>query len=116
MGRKHQIDELVTLPALEPASQADLLTRLAQQARLVRLALSDARADLQSVAAQFERALGTAMDAEAQDESERARLQLASVLHDARSAGLTLSASVEELQLDGVLGAQRLPVLTAVLA
>ncbi|MCU0951533.1 MAG: hypothetical protein MUC68_10825 [Burkholderiaceae bacterium] len=108
--------ELTALSALEPSSQADLLTRLAQQARLIRMALDDARSDAEHVASSFERALGVAMDAEESAAAELARLQLASVLHDARCAGLKLSASVDELQLDGVLGAQRLPVLTAVLS
>ncbi len=109
-------EELSALPALEPMSQAELLARLAQQARLVRMALSDDRSDAITVACSFERALGEAMDAEAQEESELARRQLASVLADARSAGLTVSATVDELQFDGVLGLQRLPVLTAVLS
>jgi hypothetical protein len=116
MGRSMTAaEELSALPALEPMSQAEMLTRLAQQARLVRMALSSDRHDAANVACSFERALGEAMDAEAQDESEVARLQLASVLTDARNAGLTVSASVDELELDGVLGAQRWPVLTAVL-
>ena len=116
MGRSMTAaEELSALPALDPMSQAELLTRLAQQARLLRMALSGDRGDATTVACSFERALFVAMDAEAQHESELARLQLASVLADARNAGLTVSASVEELELDGVLGAQRLPVLTTVL-
>lgn len=116
MGRSMTAaEELSALPALEPTSQAELLTRLAQQARLVRMALSDERSDAAGVACSFERALEEAMDAEAQHEADRARLQLASVLADARGAGLTVSASVDELELNGALGAQRLPVLTAVL-
>jgi hypothetical protein len=108
--------ELTALSALEPDSQADLLTRLAQEARLIRMALADGRSDAERVACSFERALGEAMDADEDVASEHARLQLASVLHAARNAGLKLSASVDEVQLDGVLGAQRLPVLTAVLS
>lgn len=116
MGRSMTAaEELSALPALEPVSQAELLTRLARQARLVRMALSNERSDAAGVASSFERALEGAMDADAQDESELARLQLASVLADARTVGLTVSATIDELELDGVLGAQRLPVLTAVL-
>jgi hypothetical protein len=112
-------DELALLPALEPGSQAEMLTRLAQDARLVRMALAEqaaGRSDVDRLATSFQRALGDAMDAEAQDETERARLQLAATLADARSAGLTLSAMMDEVEFDGVLGMQRLPVLTAVLS
>jgi hypothetical protein len=107
---------LSALPALDPPLQADLLAALAQEARLVRLALSAARSDADHVACSFERALGSVMDADADDDSERARRGQFAALSDVRSAGLTVSASIEELTLDGVLGAQRLPVLTAVLS
>jgi hypothetical protein len=109
-------DQLAILPSLEPALQADVLARLAQGARLVRLALSAARSDADRVVSSFERVLGDLMDADAESESERARLELVAVLADVRSAGLTVSATLDELTLDGVLGAQRLPVLTAVLS
>jgi hypothetical protein len=89
---------------------------LAQEARLVRLALSARCSGADDVACSFERALGEVMDADAEPESERARIGLAAVLAEVRRAGLRVSASLDELTLDGVLGAQRLPVLTAVLA
>jgi hypothetical protein len=107
---------LSALSALDPLLQADMLATLAQEARLVRLALSAARSDADHVACSFERALGGVMDADADVDSERARRELVAVLADVRSAGLTVSASIEEMTLDGVLGAQRLPVLTAVLS
>jgi hypothetical protein len=107
---------LSTLPALEPVMQANLLARLAQEARLVRLALSASHADADRMASCFERALGGVMDAEADDESAQAHRELASVLTDVRNAGLSVSATLDEMTLDGILGMQRLPVLTAVLS
>ena len=109
---------LRALDALEPDMQAQMLAHFAQQARLVRTALSDDRSDANAdaVAAGFRRALGQAMDADADSETQAALRYLSATLRDARQAGLKLSARVEELQLDGVLGTQRLPVLTAVLS
>lgn len=107
---------LSSLPTLEPVMQADLLARLAQEARLVRLALSASHAEADRMACSFERALGSVMDAEAEAESAQAHRELVSVLANVRSAGLSVSASMDELTLDGVLGMQRLPVLTAVLS
>jgi deoxyribodipyrimidine photolyase len=90
----------------------------AQQARLVRTTLSDDRRDANTdaVAAGFQRALGQAMDADEDIETQAAQRYLSVTLRDARRTGLKLSARIEEMQLDGVLGTQRLPVLTAVLS
>lgn len=107
---------LSSLPMLEPVMQAELLARLAQEARLVRLALSASHAEADRMACSFERALGSVMDAEAEDESAQAHSELVSVLADVRNAGYSVSATLDELTLDGILGAQRLPVLTAVLS
>ena len=107
---------LASLPTLDPVMQADLLARLAQEARLVRLALSASHAEADRMACSFERALGSVMDAEADDESVQAHRELTAVLADVRSAGFSVSATLDELTLDGILGAQRLPVLTAVLS
>ena len=104
------------LDMLEPDEQASLIAHLAQQARVVRLALDDARSDASALAQDVERALGRTMDAEADAETEAALRYLSATLRDARHAGLRLSAQVDEVQLDGVLGTQRLPVLTAVLS
>jgi hypothetical protein len=107
---------LASLPALEPVMQADLLARLAQEARLVRLALSAPHAEADRMARSIERALGGVMDAEAEDESDKAQRELTAVLADVRKAGLSVSAWLDEVTLDGILGARRLPVLTAVLS
>jgi hypothetical protein len=104
------------LDALDPDEQARLIAYLAQQARVIRLALDDARDGTRALAQGVERALGHAMDAEADAETEAALRYLSAALRDARHAGLRLSAQVDEVQLDGVLGTQRLPVLTAVLS
>ena len=53
------------LDMLEPDEQATLIAHLAQQARVVRLALDDARSDASALAQDVERALGRTMDAEA---------------------------------------------------
>lgn len=118
MDLSRPADDLSWLATLEPGSQAEVLTRLAQEARLVRLALDDSStaACLPGVADDIERALGAAMDADHDEQTHAARGHLASVLSDARSAGLRVSASMSELSIDGVLGAMRLPVLTAVLS
>jgi len=109
-------EPLSSLPALEPMQQAEMLARLAQEARLVRLALSASHAEADRMAVCFERALGGVMDAEEQDASAQAHRELIAVLSDVHSAGLSVSATLSEMTLDGILGAQRLPVLTAVLS
>ena len=103
---------LSSLPELEPMLQADVLARLAHEARLVRFALSASHAEADRVASGFERALGEVMDADADHESERAHRGLVAALAELRRAGLSVSARLDELTLDGVLGMQRLPVLT----
>jgi hypothetical protein len=115
---KSDCNGLRALDALEPDMQAQMLAHFARQARLVRTALSDDRrdADADAAAAGFQRALGQAMDADEDIETQAALRDLSATLRDARQAGLKLSARIEELQLDGVLGTQRLPVLTAVLS
>ena len=84
----------------------------------MRTTLADDRRDANSVAvaAGFQRALGQAMVADEDIETQAARRYLSVTLRDARRIGLKLSARIEEMQLDGVLGTQRLPVLTAVLS
>ena len=111
-----QSQHLRPLDMLDPDEQAKLIAHLAQQARVVRLALDDERDTASALAQGVERALGRAMDAEADTETEAALRYLSAALRDARHAGLRLSAQVDEVQLDGVLGTQRLPVLTAVLS
>ena len=114
MEQSRTADDLSWLATLEPGSQAEVLTRLAQEARLVRLALDDV--DLSAVAQSFERALGEAMDADHDEQTVAACGKLTALLSDARNAGLRVSASMSELSIDGVLGAMRMPVLTAFLS
>ena len=103
--------DLQSLSRLEPQQQAELLAQMAQQARLIHLAFeggSDA-----ALADDLERALGQALDAELPDESMAAHSELLRVLNAMQRFGLHVSASVSELSIDGVLGAVKMPVLTA---
>lgn len=103
--------ELRHLSQLEPHHQADLLARMAQEARLIHLDLDGD--SVGALAEDLERALGQALDAEAPDDSLAAHGELKRVLHTARDFGLRVSASISELSIDGVLGAVKMPVLTA---
>lgn len=110
----HTEDELRCLGRLEPRHQAEVLAQMAQGARLIHLDDKDGRlAATPALANDFERALGLALDAEKADESLAAHRELMRVLDSLRGAGLQVSASVSELSVDGVLGAVRMPVLTA---
>jgi hypothetical protein len=114
MGRANQPeDNLRRLSQLEPQQQAEVLAHMAQQARLIHLAFEDESIAAPDLADDFERALGQALDAEAADDSIAAHSELMRVLQAVRRIGLRVSASVSELSIDGVLGAVKMPVLTA---
>lgn len=116
MGRTFTLnDELRWLSLLAPASQADLLLRVAQEARLLHLAL-DGRCNEPMLARDLERALNGAMDAEPGAEADDAADRLVDVIQHAHRHGLRIKAEVSEVEVDGVLGACRLPVLSAVLS
>jgi hypothetical protein len=101
----------------EPANQADQLTALAQEARLLEFGLEgDGDASAHSLAADLENALSTAMDAESPDELTRARTAIDTVLGRVISMGMSLSAQMTDIEVDGILGTARMPVLTAVLS
>lgn len=114
MGRVCRIEnDLRQLSRLEPRHQADVLAQMAQEARLIHLAFEDEAVAAPALADDLEHALGRALDAEAPDDSIAAHGELMRVLHAAQRIGLQVSASVSELSIDGVLGAVRMPVLTA---
>lgn len=115
-ARTNAGDCLHCLHTLEPAAQAEVLAQLAQEARLVRLAVQDNALPIDAVCAAFERALEDAMDADVDDEARAARHRLEGVLHGVRGAGLKVSASLSELDIAGVLGDMKMPVLTTVLS
>lgn len=109
----HVQDDLRQLSLLEPHHQADLLARAAQEARLIQLTIEDQTIAAPTLAEDFERALGQALDAEAPDDAIAARRELMRVLHSLRGYGLKISASVSELTIDSIVGAVKMPVLTA---
>jgi hypothetical protein len=96
--------------------QAAFLVRLAQEARLVRFALETAEERARALAQDFEAALELAVDADEEPAQREAQAALARVLESARVSGLAVSAGLTDMQVEGVLGAQRLRVLTAVMA
>lgn len=99
-----------------PANQAEHLTALAREARLLEFGL-DGDGDLaRSVAADLESALSDAMDAESTDELTRARKAISTVLGRVVSMGMTLSAQLTDIEVDGILGRAHMPVLSAVLS
>ncbi|HOX88293.1 MAG TPA: hypothetical protein P5024_03470 [Burkholderiaceae bacterium] len=96
--------------------QAAFLVRLAQEARLVRFALESDDLPARELAQDFELALELAVDADDEAAQGSAQAALAKVLEQARARGLAVSAGLSDMQVEGVLGAQRLRVLTAVMA
>ncbi len=105
-----------SLGVLATCQQAEVLAQMAQEARLIHLAFEDGTDSRLALADDLERALGQALDAEEPDESTAAHGELMRVLDSLRRFGLQVSASVSELSIDGVLGAVRMPVLTATLS
>jgi hypothetical protein len=96
--------------------QAAFLVRLAQEARLVRFALEADEAHAHALAQDFEAALELAVDADEEPALRDAQAALARVLEQARARGLAVSAGLTDMQIEGILGAQKLRVLTAVMA
>lgn len=117
MRREHtNQDRLVDLSALEPRQQACLLSEIARDARLLEFALDDADGRADGIAGGVERALELAMDAEGESEAALAHEALTLALATMKDHGLAISAGVASMEVDGLLGPMRMPVLTAVLA
>ena len=109
------------LPAVEcdlpkPANQADHLTALAQEARLLEFGLEGDGDAARAVAADLESALSNAMDAESPDELTLARAAIDTVLGRVVSLGMSLSAQLTDMEVDGILGMAHMSVLSAVLS
>jgi hypothetical protein len=100
---------------MESSRQAEYLTLLAQEARLLEFALQGHGVNEQSAACGLQFALEQAMDAE-EGESDAATRELVLALDAAYDAGLRLTARLNEVVVDGILGKMKLSVLTAVLA
>lgn len=97
-------------------NHAERLTALAQEARLLEFGLEGDGEEARSMAAQLEGALTTAMDAESAAELTQARDAIDGVLARLGDLGMRFSAQLSDMELDGVLGKARMPVLTAVLS
>lgn len=104
------------LERLDPREQAKLLNDLAHEARLIEFAVDGDGADAHAVGAAVERALELAVDADSESEARQAYAALAEAMAAVRRAGLTLSAGVSRMEVEGALGLMQMPVLTAVLA
>lgn len=102
--------------ALDPDdSHAERLTALAHEARLLEFGLEGEGTAARGVATELEGALTHAMDAESADELTAARNAINVVLERLTHLGMRLTAQLTEIELDGVLGKARMPVLSAVL-
>lgn len=104
------------LDRLDPREQAKLLNQLAHEARLIEFAVDSDAAQARAVGTVVERALELAVDADSESEARRAYAALAEAMAEVRRAGLTLSAGVSSMEVEGVLGLMQMTVLTAVLA
>jgi hypothetical protein len=100
----------------EPANQAERLTAFAQEARLLEFGLQGDGDAARGLALEMEGALTVAMDADSADELARARDAIDSALERLAALGMRFSAQLTDMELDGVLGKARVPVLSAVLS
>ncbi len=98
-----------------PAGQAERLVALAQEARLLEFALEGESDIGRKLAILLETALEQAMDAESPNEVTEACSSIGAALDQIVDNGMQLSAQMANMEVDGVLGSARMPVLTAVL-
>jgi hypothetical protein len=103
--------------AFEPKnSNAEHLTALAHEARLLEFGLEGDGSVVRGVATDLEGALTHAMDADSAAELTEARNAIDAALARLTALGMRLTAHLTEIELDGVLGKARMPVLSAVLS
>ncbi|HQR57171.1 MAG TPA: hypothetical protein PLW72_14385 [Burkholderiaceae bacterium] len=100
----------------DPARQAERLVALAREARLLEFALEGESEIGRRLATELEAALELAMDAESPEELMTACASIEAALEQIVSNGMQLSAQMADMEVDGVLGTARMPVLTAVLS
>jgi hypothetical protein len=100
----------------EMAGHAERLTALAREARLLEFGLEGQGAAASGLATVLEDALTEAMDADSAAELTHARNAIDSALGRLTELGMRLTAQLAEIELDGVLGKSRMPVLSAVLS
>jgi hypothetical protein len=98
-----------------PSGQAARLARLAHEARFLEFALQGDTPAARALAAQLERALEAAMDADDPDELANASVAIEAALLEVTRQGMQLSAELSDAEIDGVLGRAKMPVLSAVL-
>jgi hypothetical protein len=108
-------EELQSLHLLAPVSQAALLVKVAQEARLLHLSLGDSRREA-AVARDLESALEGAIVASPGAEADDAAGHLVDVLRRTCALGLQIRAEISDVEVDGALGLARLPLLSAVLS
>jgi hypothetical protein len=99
----------------EAASHAERLTALAHEARLLEFGLEGDGEAARGFASELEGALTNAMDADSADELTQARNAIDSVLERLIAHGMRITAHLTDIEVGGVLGMARMPVLTAVL-
>jgi hypothetical protein len=100
----------------DPARQAEYLASLAREARLLEFALEGDGVAARQLAVDLESALENAMDAESPAELTQACTAIEAALGEVLARGMRLSAEMTDMEVDGVLGTARMPVLTAVLS
>ncbi len=102
--------------AANARQQAERLAMLAREARLLEFALQGDGAAARSVAAELERAMERAMDADTPAELQQSCEAIEYVLAIAFGQGMSLFAQMTDMDVEGVLGVARMPVLTIVLS
>ncbi|HJW51912.1 MAG TPA: hypothetical protein VJ501_07865 [Burkholderiaceae bacterium] len=100
----------------DAAHQAERLAALAREARLVELGLSGDSDVGHALAGRLETALEGAMDADSAQDLKQACVSIEAVLGELFGRGMQLSTRMTLMEIDGVLGTSRMPVLTAVLS
>lgn len=100
----------------EPTNHAERLTALANEARLLEFGVEGESDAARAMAAELEGALTTAMDADSADELTEARDAIDAALARLAGLGLRFTAHLTDMEIGGILGKQRMPVLTAVLS
>jgi len=102
--------------AAHARQQAERLAMLAREARLLEFALQGDGSAARRVAAELERALERAMDADTPAELQQSCEAIQSVLDGAFRQGMRLFAQMTDMDIEGALGVARMPVLTTVLS
>lgn len=111
------------IPSCEDASKAfepdfgnaERLTALAHEARILEFGLEGDGTAARGLASDLEGALTDAMDADSPSELTEARNAIDAVLGRVTALGMRLNAHLSEVELEGILGKARMPVLSAVL-